>query len=71
MKKTKELEGSDFRHGLKDDDGSSMPHIINASSNGEKDGLPDDQKPPILVITEDEPFLKPIIITKHLKKKLN
>jgi len=70
MKKVK-LEDSDFRLGLKDDDGSSMPHMVNALSNGEKDGLPDDQKPPKLLINEDEPFLRPIIITKQLKRKLN
>ncbi|MEI6119316.1 MAG: hypothetical protein WCP92_09305 [bacterium] len=66
-----ELEKSDFRNGLVDADGSSMPQMINHLSKGEKDGLPDDQKPPKLVINEDEPFLKPIIITKHLKRKLN
>lgn len=66
----KELQSSDFRFGLVDADGSSMPEIVSKCSGPDLDGLPDDQKPPKINLSPDEAFLEPIIIQGDIKKKL-
>ncbi|MEI6672062.1 MAG: hypothetical protein WCL02_01545 [bacterium] len=66
----KKLQPSDFRFGLVDDDGSSMPEIVSQCSGPDLDGLSDDQKPPKINLTPDEAFLEPIILQGNIKKKL-
>jgi len=68
--KKKPLEKFDVRHGIhRDDDSMTAVETIKTFKN-DQDALPDDQKPKKLEITDDEPFLKPIILVKGLKKKV-
>ncbi len=66
--KNKNLQGSDFRHGLKDDDGNSMPETIHELSKGELDAVPDDKKPEKINYTEDDCFLHPIELVGKARK---
>jgi len=64
----KNLQKSDFRLGLKDDDGSSMPETLNALSNGALDSS-EENKPEKIKYTEDDYFLRPILLDGEARKK--
>lgn len=71
MEEKKLLENSDFRHGIhKEEDGIPIAEIISECKGEDKDVLLGDQKSTKMNLSEDDAFLKPIIIGGELKKRV-
>ncbi len=65
---TQNLDPSDHRFGVKDEDGSPMPEIVNANSDSnEHDVVPETEK---ITVNEDKPFLNPIELEAKTRAKI-